>query len=37
VFVDARGDVVRLGPAPYLTDAELDAGVAALAEVVAVG
>ncbi len=37
VFVDARGDVVRLGPAPYLLDAELDAGVAALAEVVAAG
>jgi kynureninase len=37
VFVDARGDVVRLGPAPYLTDDELDAGVAALAEVVAAG
>jgi kynureninase len=29
VWVDARGDLVRLGPAPYLTDAELDRGVAA--------
>jgi kynureninase len=29
VFVDARGDLVRLGPAPYLTDDELDRGVAA--------
>ena len=32
VFVDARGDIVRLGPAPYLRDDELDAGVAALIE-----
>ncbi len=24
IFVDARGDALRLGPAPYLTDAELD-------------
>jgi kynureninase len=29
VWVDARGDLVRLGPAPYLTDAELDRGVTA--------
>jgi len=29
VWVDARGDSVRLGPAPYLTDPELDRGVAA--------
>lgn len=29
VWVDARGDFVRLGPAPYLTDDELDRGVAA--------
>lgn len=28
VFVDSRGDSLRLGPAPYLTDAELDHGVA---------
>lgn len=28
VFVDARGDLVRLGPAPYLTDDEIDRGVA---------
>ena len=27
VFVDARGELVRLGPAPYLTDDELDEGV----------
>ncbi|MFO0608693.1 MAG: aminotransferase class V-fold PLP-dependent enzyme [Polyangiales bacterium] len=30
VFVDARGDLVRLGPAPYLTDDELDRGADAL-------
>lgn len=24
VFVDARGDLLRFGPAPYLTDAEID-------------
>jgi kynureninase len=33
VLVDSRGDLVRLGPAPYLDDAEIDAGVAALIEV----
>ncbi|EYF07588.1 Kynureninase [Chondromyces apiculatus DSM 436] len=27
IYVDARGDLVRLGPAPYLTDAEIDAAV----------
>jgi len=27
VFVDARGDIVRLGPAPYLEDGELDEAV----------
>jgi selenocysteine lyase/cysteine desulfurase len=31
VWVDARGDVLRLGPAPYLTDAELSRGAAAVA------
>ena len=30
VFADARADVLRLGPAPYLTDDELDAGAAAV-------
>ncbi len=30
VFADARGDVLRLGPAPYTTDTELDAGAAAV-------
>lgn len=29
VLVDARGDIVRLGPAPYLADDEIDRGVAA--------
>jgi kynureninase len=32
VLADFRGDVLRLGPAPYLTDSQLDAGVDALAE-----
>ncbi len=32
VFVDARRDLVRLGPAPYLTDDEIDRGTAAVAE-----
>jgi kynureninase len=31
VFVDARNDIVRVGPAPYVTDAEIDRGVAELA------
>lgn len=33
VLVDARGDIVRLGPAPYLTDEEIDAGVRAFVAV----
>lgn len=33
VFVDARGDILRMGPAPYLTDAELERGVEAVAAV----
>lgn len=32
VFVDARRSVLRIGPAPYLTDAEIDQGVAAIVE-----
>jgi kynureninase len=32
VFVDARGDLLRIGPAPYLTDEELDRGVGLVAE-----
>jgi len=34
VMTDSRGDVLRLGPAPYLSDAQLEAGVAALGEAV---
>jgi selenocysteine lyase/cysteine desulfurase len=34
VLADARGDVVRLGPAPYLRDDQLTDAVAALGEVV---
>ncbi|HEY6360680.1 MAG TPA: hypothetical protein VIX63_06225 [Vicinamibacterales bacterium] len=33
VFVDARGDILRAGPAPYLTDEQLRSAVAALGEV----
>lgn len=32
VHTDFRGDVVRLGPAPYLADAQLDAAMDALGE-----
>jgi selenocysteine lyase/cysteine desulfurase len=35
VHTDSRGDLLRLGPAPYVTDEELDAGVDALAAVLA--
>jgi kynureninase len=35
VWTDFRGDVLRLGPAPYLSDAQLDAGIAALGKVAA--
>ena len=35
VWTDFRGDVLRLGPAPYLSDGQLDAAIAALGEVVA--
>jgi kynureninase len=34
VLVDARGDLLRLGPAPYSTDEELLAGASAVREVV---
>src|SRR5262249_32932726 len=30
VFVDARGDLLRIGPAPYLTDDEIDRGTDAV-------
>lgn len=32
LFCDARGDVLRLGPAPYLLDEEIDRGVAMVIE-----
>ena len=32
VWVDARGEIVRLGPAPYLLDEEIDRGVATVVE-----
>jgi len=35
VLADYRGEVLRLGPAPYLTDEQLDAGMACLGEVAA--
>lgn len=34
VFVDARGDALRAGPAPYLLDDELERGAAAIAAAV---
>ncbi len=34
VLTDCRGDTLRLGPAPYLTDAQLQDAVAVLGEVV---
>lgn len=30
VYTDARGDILRLGPAPYLSDAQLDQSIEAL-------
>ena len=33
VWVDARGDYLRLGPAPYLSDAQLDTAIATLGAV----
>jgi selenocysteine lyase/cysteine desulfurase len=35
VFVDSRADVLRIGPAPYLSDDRLADGIAALADAVA--
>ncbi|MEP7125108.1 MAG: hypothetical protein ABJE95_29530, partial [Byssovorax sp.] len=34
VFADARRDLLRLGPAPYLTDAEIDRGTLAAIEAI---
>jgi kynureninase len=33
VRTDFRGDVLRFGPAPYLSDSQLDAAIAALGDV----
>ncbi|MEM1033946.1 MAG: aminotransferase class V-fold PLP-dependent enzyme [Myxococcota bacterium] len=33
VYVDARGPLLRLGPAPYVTDEEIDRGLRMVAEV----
>jgi kynureninase len=33
VFVDARGDILRVGPAPYLSDDQLRSAIATLLEV----
>jgi kynureninase len=33
VFVDARGDILRVGPAPYLSDDQLRSAIAALLDV----
>ncbi|MGE5176024.1 MAG: hypothetical protein ACM3JJ_06565 [Hyphomicrobiales bacterium] len=32
IFTDVRGEVLRLGPAPYLSDAQIDAAIEALGE-----
>ena len=37
VLVDARNETLRLGPAPYLTDDEIDRGVDAVARALARG
>jgi selenocysteine lyase/cysteine desulfurase len=34
VFTDVRGDALRLGPAPYLSDAQLEQAMAAFAETI---
>jgi selenocysteine lyase/cysteine desulfurase len=35
ILTDARGSLLRLGPAPYVTDDELDVAIAAVREVIA--
>jgi kynureninase len=37
VWTDARGDILRLGPAPYLSDAQLEEAVSRLSAVAAAG
>ena len=34
VFADARGDMLRLGPAPYISDAQLRAAIATLSRLI---
>lgn len=34
VLADARGEILRLGPAPYLDDGQLEDGISALGEVI---
>jgi hypothetical protein len=34
VYADARGEILRLGPAPYLRDDQVRDGVLALADAV---
>jgi kynureninase len=34
VLADHRGDTLRLGPAPYLSDAQLDEAIGMLGEIV---
>lgn len=34
LFTDARGDILRLGPAPYLDDRQLTGGIAAPGEII---
>jgi selenocysteine lyase/cysteine desulfurase len=36
VYADARGDILRLGPAPYVTDGEIDRALATLRELIRV-
>jgi kynureninase len=33
VLTDSRGDKLRFGPAPYLSDSQLEAAIATLGEV----
>lgn len=34
IWTDFRGDILRLGPAPYLTDAQIESAIATLGEIV---
>ena len=34
VFADARGDILRLGPAPYLSDDQIRSGIATLSRII---